>query len=153
MVTPSYIPDGFSALTPMLAVRNAAKAIDWYKKVLNATEVNRLTDSDGKIAHAELKISDCILMLAEENPDYNKSPDLLNGTSIILNLYVPDVDGTVRLAVKEGALLIFPVEDQFYGDRAGRIQDPFGHMWIISKHLRKVSPQEMQSQMQGINEK
>jgi PhnB protein len=153
MATQFLLPDGFSALTPMLAVRNAAKAIDWYKKVLDATEVNRLTDSDGKIAHAELNISDCIVMLAEENPDYNKSPDLLNGTSVILNLYVADVDGTVSYAVKEGAKLIFPVEDQFYGDRAGRIQDPFGHMWIISKHLRKVSPKQMENEMHRISEK
>lgn len=147
MTKSNYIPEGYSALTPMLAVRNAAKAIDWYKTVLMATELNRLTDADGNIAHAELKISDCVVMLAEENPAYNKSPELLHGTSIILNLYVPDVDGTVDLAIKEGAALIFPVADQFYGDRAGRIQDPFGHMWIISKHVKDVTPQEMQKQM------
>ena len=153
MATKSYIPEGLSALTPMLAVRNAGQAIEWYKKVLNATEVNRLTDPDGKIAHAELQISDCVVMLAEENPDYNKSPELLNGTSIILNLYVPDVDETVDLALKEGATLIFPVDDQFYGDRAGRIQDPFGHMWIISKHIKDVTPAEMQKQMDAVDEK
>jgi PhnB protein len=147
MAKSNYIPEGFPALTPMLAVRNAAKAIAWYKTVLMATETNRLTDGDGTIAHAELRISDCVVMLAEENPQYNKSPEMLQGTSVILNLYVPDVDKTVDLAINEGATLIFPVADQFYGDRAGRIQDPFGHMWIISKHLKDVTPEEMQKQM------
>ena len=142
-----YVPEGLQPLTPMLAVRNAANAITWYKKVLMATEINRLTDADGTIAHAELRIADCVLMLAEENPSYNKSPDILNGTSVILNLYVPDVDKTVDLSVNEGATLIFPVADQFYGDRAGRIQDPFGHMWIISRDLRDVTQVEMQKQM------
>ena len=153
MATKSYIPEGLSALTPMLAVRNCDKAIAWYKKVLKATELNRLTDGEGKIAHAELQVSDCVLMLAEEHPDYNKSPDQLKGTTIILNLYVPDVDETVNLALAEGATLIFPVKDQFYGDRAGRIQDPFGHMWIISKHIRNVTPAEMQKQMDAVDEK
>jgi PhnB protein len=142
-----YVPTGLAALTPMLAVKNAANAISWYKKVLMATEISRLTDADGTIAHAELRIADCVLMLAEENPAYNKSPDILSGTSVILNLYVPDVDKTVDLALTEGATLIFPVADQFYGDRAGRIQDPFGHMWIISRHLRDVTEEEMQKQM------
>jgi PhnB protein len=147
METKSYIPAGLSALTPMLAVRGADRAIEWYKTVLHATELNRLTDGDGKIAHAELKISECIFMLAEEHPDYNKSPDSLQGTSVILNLYVPNVDETVDAALKKGARLIFPVKDQFYGDRAGRIQDPFGHMWIVSKHIQDVTPAEMQNQM------
>jgi PhnB protein len=147
MAKTNYIPEGLAALTPMLAVRNAADAILWYKNVLMAIEMNRLTDADGLIAHAELRISDCVVMLAEENPSYNKSPQMLEGTSVILNLYVPDVDETVDRALKEGAKLIFPVADQFYGDRAGRIQDPFGHMWIISKHLKDVTAQEMQNQM------
>jgi PhnB protein len=148
METPNYIPNGFSALTPMLAIRNAAKAIAWYVNVLKASEIYRLTDADGNIAHAELKIDNCILMIAEEHPDYNKSPETLGGTSVIMNLYVSDVDKTIDMALKEGARLIFPANDQFYGDRAGRIQDPFGHMWIISKHLKDVSPEELQKQME-----
>lgn len=142
-----YIPEGFTALTPMLAVRNANDAIDWYKKVFQATESNRLTDPNGTIAHAELKIGDSIFMLAEEHPDYNKSPNTLKGTSVILNLYLPDVDSVEKLAIESGATSIFPVADQFYGARAGRIQDPFGHMWIISKHIKDVTPEEMQQQM------
>jgi PhnB protein len=147
MAKENYIPEGFHALTPMLAVRHADKAIEWYKKALNATELTRLTDPDGTIAHAELKISDAIFMIAEENPDYNKSPDTLGGTSIILNVYVPNVDEIVDRSVKHGATIIFPVKDQFYGDRAGRIQDPYGHMWIISTHIKTVTPADMQQQM------
>jgi PhnB protein len=142
-----HIPDGFTSLTPMLAVRNAIDAIEWYKKVFDATETNRLTDPNGTIAHAELRVGDSIFMLAEEHPDYNKSPETLSGTSVILNLYVADVDNMERTAIEAGAKSIFPVADQFYGARAGRIQDPFGHMWIISKHIKDVSPEEMQRQM------
>lgn len=147
MKNKSYIPEGLSALTPMLALRNAAEAIEWYKKVFGAIETSRLQDGNGTIAHAELSISDCVVMLAEANSEYNKSPDMLNGTSIILNLYVRDVDGTVNIAVMEGAQIIFPVADQFYGDRAGRIQDPFGHMWIISKHMKDETPKKLQEQI------
>jgi PhnB protein len=147
MAKENYLPEGFHPLTPMLAIRHADQAIEWYKKALNATELYRLTEPDGRIAHAELRISNAIFMIAEENPDYNKSPDTLGGTSIILNVYVPDVDSLIDLAVQQGAKIIFPVQDQFYGDRAGRIKDPFGHMWIISTHLKNVKPSEMQEQM------
>src|SRR5688572_19392534 len=108
MATKSYVPEGLSALIPMLAVRNAGHAIEWYKKVLKAIELNRLTDADGIIAHAKLKISDYIIMLAEENPAYNDSPELINGTSIMLSHYVSDVDDTVNIALEEGARLILP---------------------------------------------
>jgi PhnB protein len=147
----NYIPEGFHALTPMLAIRHADQAIEWYKKALNATEINRLTEPDGTIAHAELKISDDVFMIAEENPEYNKSPHTLGGTSIILNVYVPNVDEIFDRSVENGAKIIFPLKDQFYGDRAGRIQDPFGHMWIISTHLKKVTLAEMQKQMDTMN--
>ncbi len=146
-----YIPKGMPVLTPMLAIRNADQAIAWYEKVFHAKEVYRLTESNGKIAHAEIKIDDCLLMIAEEHPDYNKSPETLGGTSIILNLYVPDVDKTVAQALAEGATTIFPVKDQFYGDRAGRIQDPFGHMWIISKHIKDVDVDELKKQMNEVS--
>lgn len=147
METPNYTPSGFSALTPMLAIRNCYQAIDWYRNVFNAEELYRLKDANGKVMHAEIKIKDSILMIAEEELDYNISPETLGGTSIILNIYVPDVDKSVDVALKAGAQLIFPVNDQFYGDRAGRIKDPFGHMWIISTHLKDVQPKELQKQM------
>lgn len=149
MADTNYIPDGLRALSPMLAIRHAAQAIEWYKKVLGAKELSRLAEPDGRIAHAEVQISDTVIMIAEEHPDYNKSPDTLGGTSVILNLYVPDPDDTVEKATREGATIIFPVEDQFYGDRAGRIKDPFGHMWIISKHIKYVAPKEMQKHFEA----
>ena len=147
MEATNYIPRGYAVLTPMLAIRNAGRAIEWYKNNLGAKEESRFTDSDGVIVHAEMKFGDCILMLAEENPEYNKSPDQLKGTSVILNLYVPDADAVVNKAVKDGATTIFPLKDQFYGDRAGRIQDPFGHMWIISKHIKDVTADDMHKHM------
>jgi PhnB protein len=147
MTKTDYIPKGLHALTPMLAIRNAAGAIEWYKKALKAIELYRLTDADGKISHAEMQISNAIFMIAEEHPDYNKSPDTLGGTSVILNVYVPDADEIANRAVEEGATLIFPVKDQFYGDRAGRIKDPYGHMWILSTHIKKVTLSEMQKQV------
>ena len=143
----NYIPEGFHALTPMLAVRDADRAIEWYKKIFGATESNRLTERNGTVAHAELRVGDSTFMLAEEHPDYNTSPETLGGSSVILNLYVEDVDTLEKVAIESGAKSIFPVEDQFYGARAGRIQDPFGHMWIISKHIRDVTHEEMQRQM------
>ncbi|WP_276372119.1 VOC family protein [Chryseolinea sp. H1M3-3] len=151
METVHYVPKGLLALTPMLAIRNADQAIAWYEKVFHAKEVYRLTEPNGKIAHAEVRINDCLLMIAEEHPDYNKSPETLGGTSIIMNLYVPDVDETVAKALDEGATMIFPVKDQFYGDRAGRIKDPFGHMWIISKHIKDVEVEELQRQVNEIS--
>ena len=144
----SHIPSGFTALTPMLVVRNVSDSIEWYKKVFGALEINRLTEPDGTAAHAEIRSGDSILMLTKENPAYhNNSPEELKGTSVILNLYVSDVDQTEKLTLSMGAQSIFPVADQFYGDRAGRIQDPFGHMWIISKHIKNVTAAEMQRQM------
>jgi PhnB protein len=150
MATESYLPEDVHPLTPMLAIRHADQAIEWYKKAFSATEIYRLTEPDGKIAHAELKMSNAIFMIAEENPDYNKSPDTLGGTSIILNVYVPDVDALTNQAIQQGATVIFPVQDQFYGDRAGRIKDPFGHMWIISTHLHSVKPSDMQAQLNSM---
>ncbi len=140
----NYISQGMPVLTPMLAIRNAAKAIEWYKKALNAKELSRLTEPNGKIAHAEIEIFGALIMIAEEHPDYNRSPDTLGGTSVILNLYVPNVDAVVERAITEKASVIFPVKDQFYGARAGRIKDPFGHMWIISTHIKNVTVEEMQ---------
>jgi PhnB protein len=139
-----YIPEGFHAITPALTIKNAPQAIEWYKKVFGAKEVMRLIDQDGNIAHAELRLADSRIMLGEENPDYNKGPDTLCGTPVVMNYYVRDVDAVVNRAVDEGATIIFPVNNQFYGDRSGRIQDPFGHVWIISTHMEKMTIEEMQ---------
>lgn len=132
------------SITPMLAVRDAPAAINWYAKVFGAEETMRLKDGTGTIAHAELMIGKSRIMLAEEHPDYNRSPQSLQGTSVILHVYVENVDEVVVHAVKEGARLIFPVKDQFYGDRSGRFEDPFGHMWIVATALRKIPPREVE---------
>jgi PhnB protein len=146
----NFRQEGFHCVTAMLAITNANEAIGWYKKAFGAKEVMRLTEPDGKIAHAEIKIGDSIVMLAEENPSYNRSPQTLQGTSVILNVYVPNVDELFKRAVDAGASIIFPVKDQFYGDRSGRIQDPFGHMWILATAIKHVSPEEMQAQFDAM---
>ncbi|HHP7244637.1 MAG TPA: VOC family protein [Elainellaceae cyanobacterium] len=144
------IPEGFHTATPMLAIRDAARAIEFYKTALGATEIMRLADPTGAIAHAEIQIGDSIIMMAEENPEFNTSPQTLGGSPVILNLYVEDVDALVQQAVDAGARVVFPVKDQFYGDRSGRIVDPFGHIWIISTHIEDVSPDEMQTRFDAM---
>lgn len=131
-------------ITPMLAVRDAVAAINWYKKIFGAEEAMRLKDANGTIAHSELTIGNARIMVAEEHPDYNRSPATLQGTSVIIHIYVSNVDEVIVHAVKAGARLIFPVKDQFYGDRSGRFEDPFGHMWIVSTILRKIPPKEVE---------
>lgn len=144
------IPDGFQGATPMLAIRDAARAIEFYKKAFGATEVMRLTEPSGKIAHAEIKIGQALIMLAEEHPDYNRSPQSLGGSSVILHLYVEDVDALACQAVAAGAKLVFPVKDQFYGDRSGRLADSFGHLWLISTHKEDLSPEEMEKRFAAL---
>jgi len=102
---------------------------------------------DNTIAHGEIIIGDTVVMVSEENPHYNKSPKTLNGTPVNLCVYVPDVDTVVQKAIENGARVLIPVEDQFYGDRSGRIEDPFGFIWIVSTHIRDVSEEEMKKIM------
>jgi len=146
----SYIPEGYNAVIPALAFKGADAAIKWYKNVFNAKEKMRFDNPDKTVAHAELVIGDCIIMIAEENPEYNKSPKTLNGNSVNLCVYVPDVDGTLRKAVDNKAKLVKPAEDQFYGDRSGRIEDPFGYLWIVSTHVKDVSEAEMKKAMEAM---
>jgi PhnB protein len=147
----NYVRKGYHAITPSLAFAGAGSAIAWYKKVFGAQEVMCMKDAAGTIVHAELKIGDSILMLAEENPAYNKSPQTLNGTPIVLNLYVPDADIVFSQATREGAEIIFPLEDQFYGDRSGRIKDPFGYLWIISAVKEDISMEEMNQRFKNMS--
>lgn len=132
------------ALTPMLAYRDAAGAIEFYKQAFGALELARLTEPDGKISHAEIVIGEARVMLASEYPGYNHTPEELGGSTVVLHLYVPDVDSFVNRAVAAGATLLIPVKDQFYGDRSGRIQDPFGYVWIVATHVEDVTADEMQ---------
>jgi PhnB protein len=139
------IPDGYHSVTPYLIVNDAARTIEFYRKAFNATELMRLTDPSGKIAHAEIKIGDSPVMLADEFPEWgNRSPQSLGGSPVTLALYVEDVDSTYGGAVAAGATSLIPVGDQFYGDRSGRLADPFGHVWIVSTHKEDVSVEEMQ---------
>ena len=142
------IPDGYHSVTPYLHIRGAEEAIKFYEKAFGATENMRLPMPDGSIAHAELQIGDSRVMLSEESAAWgNLGPKTLNGTATGIMLYVPDVDAVVDRAVAAGATVKMPVVDQFYGDRSGRIEDPFGHLWMIATHIEDVPPAEMQARM------
>ncbi len=145
------IPEGYTAVTPYLIVDGAAAAIDFYKKVFGAKEVMRMPGPDGRIGHAELTIGGAHVMLADENPDMNaRSPKSVGGSPISLVLYVEEVDKTVDRAVRAGAKVKRPVADQFYGDRTGGIEDPFGHQWYVATHIEDVSPEEMKKRAQEL---
>ena len=142
----SPIPKGYHSITPYLVIKGAAQAIDYYKKVFGATEVFRMDTPDGKVGHAELQIGDSRIMLAEEQPNMgagHASAASIGASPVSLYLYLPDVDRVVERATAAGAKTLKPVQDQFYGDRTGFIQDPFGHLWGIATHIEDVAPQEM----------
>jgi len=146
-MTPSKnpIPKGYHTVTPTLTVQNAAEAIEFYKKALGAEELVRMPSPDGKITHAELKIGDSIIFLADEIPNMgNKSPQTLGGATGGLYLYVEDVDKLFARSISAGAKSTFPVTDMFWGDRMGNFTDPFGHSWSISTHNRDLSPAEVE---------
>jgi PhnB protein len=140
-----YIPKGYNSVTPYLIIKGAAEAIEYYKKVFGATEVMRMPDPSGRIGHAELKIGDSHIMLADEFPEMgHQGPLALGNSPVSMLLYVEDVDFTVERAVADGAKILKPVADQFYGDRMDFIQDPFGHRWGVATHKEDVSPEEME---------
>jgi len=147
MAKTSYIPKGYHNVTPSLSFKGTNAAIIWYKNVFGAKEKMRFDNPDGTIAHAEITIGDNVIMLAEENPEYNSSPKTLKGNSVNICLYLPDVDAVVKKATANGAKLVMPVEDQFYGDRSGHIEDPFGYRWVIATHVKDVSEEEMKKAM------
>jgi PhnB protein len=141
----SYTPAGYHTATPYLIVNGAARAIEFYKRAFGATEAVRMEGPDGKVGHAEIKIGDSCIMLADEHPEMDaRSPQAIGGTPVSLMLYVPDCDAIVAKAVSLGAKVLKPVQDQFYGDRSGTLADPFGHKWTIATHTEDVSPGEMQ---------
>lgn len=141
---PKPIPDGYHSATPYLIVNDAAGAIQFYKQAFGATVLVRMPKPNGKIGHAEIKIGDSIIMLADEFPEINaRSPRSLGGSPVSILLYVDDVDTTFAKAVEAGAKVQRPLADQFYGDRTGGIEDPFGHVWYIATHVEDVSPEEM----------
>jgi PhnB protein len=138
------IPEGYHNVTPYLIVDGAAKAIDFYRKVFAASEKMRMAAPGGKVGHAELTIGDSMIMLADEHPEMdNRGPHAFKGAAVSLMVYVPDVDATVKTALASGAKVVRPVENQFYGDRMGTIEDPFGHRWYVATHVEDVPPEEM----------
>jgi PhnB protein len=138
------IPDGYHTVTPYLVVNDGAKAIDFYKQAFGATELFRMDGPDGKVGHAEVRIGDSPVMLADEHPEMGfRSPRSLGGAGVSLMVYVEDVDAVFPRAVAAGGKELRPVQDQFYGDRSGTLEDPFGHVWTISTHKEDVSSEEM----------
>ena len=144
------IPDGYHSVTPYLYVRGAAAALDFYKRAFNATELFRLDGPDGKVGHAEIRIGDSPVMLADECPEMGaRGPKTLGGAGVSLLLYVDNVDARFEQAVAAGGKVLRPVKDQFYGDRSGTLEDPFGHVWTIATHEEDMPPEEMKKRSEA----
>jgi PhnB protein len=145
------IPDGYHSVTPYLSIKGAAEAIAFYKRAFGAVELCRLMMPSGKVGHAEIKIGDSAIMLADEcDASGFRSPDALKGSSIALHVYVEDVDGRFDQAITAGAKAIQPVQDQFYGDRTGTLEDPFGHVWFLATHKEDLSPEEIDKRAEAM---
>jgi PhnB protein len=139
------IPDGYPQITPYLCVDGAADAIEFYSEVLGAKERMHMPGPDGKIGHAELELGESLIMLSDEFPDIGvRSPKAVGGTPVMISVYVEDADAVFRAAVAAGATALRPVENQFYGDRSGQFEDPFGHRWSVATHVEDVPPDEME---------
>lgn len=138
------IPDGYPRITPYLCIDGAGAAIDFYGKVFGATERMRMPAPDGKVGHAELQIGDSLIMLADEFPEMGiRGAKAIGGSPVTISIYVEDVDDVFQRAMKEGAKTLREVRNEFYGDRTGQFEDPFGHRWSIATHVEDVSPDEM----------
>jgi len=145
-----YIPEGYNSVTPYLIIKDASQAIEYYKRVFGANVIVRMDGPNGTVGHAELQIGNSKIMLADENPSMGQghtSAATMGGSPVSLYLYLPDVDKVFNRAVSEGAKVLKPVQDQFYGDRSGFLQDPFGHLWGIATHVEDVSPEELNERM------
>ena len=139
------IPEGYHTLTPSITVREAARAVEFYKQAFGAVERGVMKGPDGKVMHAELRIGDSILMLADEFPQFGSlSPQTIGGTGTGLHIYVEDVDAAFDRAIGAGAVIEMPVADMFWGDRFGKLVDPFGHKWSIATHTRDLSREEIE---------
>jgi PhnB protein len=138
------IPDGYPRVSPYLTIDGASAAIDFYGKVLGATERMRMQAPGGKVGHAELQIGDSVVMLSDQFPEMEvRGPKAIGGTPVTISVYVDDVDGVFERALEAGATALRPVENQFYGDRSGQFEDPFGHRWSVATHVEDVPPDEM----------
>jgi PhnB protein len=138
------VPEGYHSVTPYLAVDGAGEAIEFYKKAFGASEIMRMAAPGGKVGHGEIEIGGSRIMVADEYPDMGfRSPKAYGGTPVTLHLYVEDVDAVARQAVAAGARELRPVKDQFYGDRSGTFEDPYGHVWHISTHKEDLPADEL----------
>ena len=141
----SPVPAGYHTLTPAIVVRNASAAIDFYKKAFGAEQIDRMLGPDGSIMHAEIRIGDSVLMLGEENEQWGtRSPLSLNGVHGSLHIYVADADASFDRAIKAGATVRYPLENAFWGDRYGKVTDPFGHEWGIATRVKEMTKAEME---------
>jgi PhnB protein len=142
------IPDGYHSVTPYLVIDGASRALDFYKRAFDAKEIMRMPAPNDRVGHAEIKIGNSVVMLADEHPEMDaRGPGHYGGSPVTLMVYVPDVDKQFKQALEAGATEIRPVADQFYGDRSGTLKDPFGHSWHLSTHKEDVSMEEMTRRM------
>jgi PhnB protein len=145
------VPDDMHTITPHLIVDGAAAAIEFYQKAFNAQEVMRLPGPNGKLMHATIRIEGSPVMLVDEMPEWGAlSPKSLKGSPVTIHIFVEDVDAFVPRAVAAGAKITMPVDDMFWGDRYGKLEDPFGHQWSVATQMRQVSMEEMQQAMQNM---
>lgn len=143
------VPDGFHTATPYLIIKDAASAIDFYKKAFDAVELERITDDNGKVRHAEIKIGDSPFMMTDETKEYPdwQSPQSRGGSTVHIYLYVPDADAVFNQAIAAGAMELLPMKDQFYGDRSGGVTDPYGHVWYIASRIKNISAEDIAAHM------
>ncbi len=143
------IPDGMHTATPHLICDGAADAIEFYRKAFGAVELSRMAGADGKVMHASFRIGDSVIMLNDEMPNWGTfGPKSLKGSPVTIHLYVEDADAFFEQAVRAGAKVTMPLDDMFWGDRYGKLEDPFGHQWSVGTHVRDISPEEMQKAME-----
>jgi uncharacterized glyoxalase superfamily protein PhnB len=146
------IPEGMRTVTPHLICAGAADAIEFYRKAFGAVELSRMPGPDGKVMHASIRIGDSVIMLNDEFPDWGSfGPKSLKGSPVIIHLYVENADATFEQATRAGAKVTMPLDDAFWGDRYGKLEDPFGHHWSIGTHVREVTPEEMQKAMEQMD--
>lgn len=150
-MTVKPIPEGYHSVTPYLMIKGASEAIEFYKRALGATEIFRLTQPNGQIGHAEIKIGDSSIMLADPcEQGAFRNPRSLGGSSVGLHVYVEDVDAQFAQAISAGAKVVKPVQDQFYGDRTGTLEDPFGHIWFLATHKEELTPEEINRRAEAL---
>ena len=150
-MTVKPIPDGYHSVTPYLSIKGAAEAIEFYKLAFSATELFRLVAPSGVIGHAEIKIGDSHIMLADSCEEIGfRSPKTLGGSSVGLLVYIEDVDALFAQAVAAGAKVVKPVQDQFYGDRSGTLEDPFGHLWFLATHREDLTLEEINKRAEAL---